>query len=62
MVIDTSALFAAIAEEADASVYRAAIISAPLRLISAVTLLESQIVLFSRTGAAIMALTSLRRI
>ena len=36
MVIDTSAIFAAIAGEPDSSVYRGAIISAPLRLISAV--------------------------
>ena len=50
MVIDTSAIFAAIAGEADRSVYRSAIISAPLRLISAVTLLETQIVLISRSG------------
>ena len=50
MVIDTSAIFAAIAGEPDSSVYRGAIISAPLRLISAVTLLETQIVLVSRSG------------
>jgi ribonuclease VapC len=50
MVIDTSAIFAAITGEADASIYRSAIISAPLRLISAVTFLEIQIVLVSRSG------------
>jgi ribonuclease VapC len=50
MVIDTSAIFAAIAGEPDSSVYRSAIISAPLRLISAVTRLETQIVLVSRSG------------
>ncbi len=50
MVIDTSAIFAAIAGEPDGSVYRGAIISAPLRLISAVTLLETQIVRVSRSG------------
>jgi ribonuclease VapC len=52
MVIDTSAIFAAIAGEPDSRVYRSAILSAPLRLISAVTMLETQIVLFSRSGAA----------
>ncbi len=51
MVIDTSAIFAAIAGEADSSIYRRAIVSAPLRLISAVTLLETQIVLMSRSGS-----------
>jgi len=51
MVIDTSAIFAAITGEPDSSVYRSAIISAPLRLISAVTLLETQIVLVSRSGS-----------
>jgi ribonuclease VapC len=52
MVIDTSAIFAAIAGEADSGVYRNAIISAPLRLISAVTLLETRIVLLSRSGSS----------
>ena len=52
MVIDTSAIFAAIAGEPDSMVYRSAILSAPLRLISAVTLLETQIVLLSRSGSA----------
>lgn len=51
MVIDTSAIFAAITRESDSGVYRNAIISAPLRLISAVTLLETQIVLVSRSGS-----------
>lgn len=51
MVIDTSAIFAAIAGEADSSVYRDAITSAPLRLISAATLLETQIVLVARSGS-----------
>jgi ribonuclease VapC len=52
MVIDTSAIFASIAGEPDSTVYRNAIISAPLRLISAVTLLETQIVLVSRSGSS----------
>ena len=50
MVIDTSAIFAAITGEADSAAYRSAIASAPVRLISAVMLLETQIVLFSRSG------------
>lgn len=50
MVIDTSAIFAAIAGEPDSAIYRRAIISAPQRLISAVTLLETRIVLASRMG------------
>jgi ribonuclease VapC len=50
MVIDTSAIFAAIGGEPDSGVYRSAVISAPVRLISAVTLLETQIVLTSRSG------------
>jgi ribonuclease VapC len=51
MVIDTSAIFASIAGEPDSSLYRNAIVSAPLRMISAITLLETQIVLFSRSGS-----------
>jgi ribonuclease VapC len=51
MVIDTSAIFAAIAGESDSGIYRSAIVSVPLRLISAVTLLETQIVLASRSGS-----------
>ena len=50
MVIDTSAIFAAITGEPDSGIYRNAITSAPSRLISAVTLLETQIVLASRSG------------
>lgn len=50
MVIDTSAIFATISGEPDSERYRGAIISAPLRLISSVTLLETQIVLASRHG------------
>jgi len=50
MVIDTSAIFAAIAGEPDAGLYRDAILSAPLRLMSAATLLETKIVLFARKG------------
>jgi ribonuclease VapC len=50
MVIDTSAIFAAVAGEPDSSIYRNAIVSSPMRLISWVTLLETQIVLMSRMG------------
>jgi len=42
MVIDTSAIFAAIAGEPDSATYRATIKSASIRLISAVTLLETR--------------------
>jgi ribonuclease VapC len=50
MVIDTSAIFAAIANEPEGESYRKAIKTAPVKLISAVTLLETRIVLFSRLG------------
>jgi ribonuclease VapC len=52
MVIDTSAIFAAVVGEADSGLYRNAIVSAPLRIISAITLLETEIVLFSRSGGS----------
>lgn len=52
MVIDTSAVVAAITGEPDSASYRRAILSARLWLISAVTLLETQIVLASRSGGA----------
>jgi ribonuclease VapC len=55
MVIDTSAIFAAIAGEADSATYREAIKTASIRLISAVTLLETRIVLFSRIGSDAIA-------
>src|SRR6266853_4672071 len=51
MVIDTSAIFAAIAGEPDSATYRTAIKTASIRLISTVTLLETRIVLFSRIGS-----------
>ena len=50
MVIDTSAIVAAIAGEPDHALYRDAIKAADIRLLSAVTLLETQIVLFARLG------------
>jgi ribonuclease VapC len=55
MVIDTSAIFAAIAGESDSALYRAAIKTASIRLISSVTLLETRIVLFSRIGPGAVA-------
>jgi ribonuclease VapC len=58
MVIDTSAIMAAIAGEPDEARYRDAIKTADIRLLSAVTMLEAQIVLFTRLGPA--AVTALR--
>jgi ribonuclease VapC len=55
MVIDTSAIFAAIAGEEDSGIYRSAILSAPVRLMSAVTLFETRIVLTSRGGSKAMS-------
>lgn len=60
MVIDTSAIIAAIAGEPDASSYREAIKNAQARLLSAVTMLEAQIVLFARLGPA--AVTEFERL
>lgn len=60
MVIDTSAIIAAIAGEPDGALYRDAIKPAERRSISAITLLETQIVLLARLGpAAIAALDEL---
>src|SRR5258708_13946664 len=56
MVIDTSAIFAAIAGEPDSPAYREAIKAAPVRLLSAVTMLEARIVLFARLGPAAIAI------
>jgi ribonuclease VapC len=56
MVIDTSAIFAAITGEADSGAYRASIKSAASPLISAITLLETRIVLFSRGGPGAIAI------
>jgi ribonuclease VapC len=55
MVIDTSAIFAAIAGESDSAMYRDAIKSTSIRLMSAVTLLETRVVLFSRIGSGAIA-------
>ena len=55
MVIDTSAIFAAIADESDSAMYRAAIKTASIRVMSSVTLVETRIVLFSRIGPGAIA-------
>jgi ribonuclease VapC len=60
MVIDTSAIMAAIAGEPDEARYRAAMKTADVRLLSAVTMLEAQIVLFARLGPA--AVTAFREL
>jgi len=57
MVIDTSAIMAAIAGEPDGPRYREAIRTAHVRLLSAVTMLEAEIVLFTRLGAAAVTLS-----
>jgi ribonuclease VapC len=55
MVLDTSAIVAAIAAEANAVRFRGAMLVAPTLAISAVTVLECRIVLQSRYGAAAVA-------
>jgi len=52
MVLDTSALVAALLDEPDAEEFRAAIDDDPTRLISAATLLETAIVIEARKGEA----------
>jgi ribonuclease VapC len=52
MVIDTSALVAILCNEADASLFEAALERDSTRLISAATLLESSIVIEARFGEA----------
>ena len=51
MVLDTSAIIASIANESDGSRYQAAMSNADGLLISAVTVLETKIVLFTRLGS-----------
>lgn len=51
MVVDTSAIVAALASEAEASRYREAMLSSPLVAMSAVSVLEARIVLESRYGS-----------
>lgn len=50
MVVDTSAIFAAVPAESDSALYKEAIERAPFSLISATTYLETRIVVFSRIG------------
>ena len=50
MVIDTSAIVAILSDEADAQLLERALVSDPVRLISAGTLLESGIVIETRLG------------
>jgi ribonuclease VapC len=50
MVLDTSAIIAAITNELDGSRYRAAMLEADSLLISAVAVLETKTVLFARLG------------
>jgi ribonuclease VapC len=50
MVLDTSAIVAAIANEEDSSRFRAAMFSAESLSISSVAVLETKIVLFARLG------------
>ncbi len=51
MILDTSAIVAAIAEEPDASRFQNAMLSAHALAVSSVTVLESRIVLHARFGA-----------
>jgi ribonuclease VapC len=50
MVLDTSAIIAAITNEEDSSRFRAAMLDAESLLISSVAVLETRIVLFARLG------------
>jgi ribonuclease VapC len=50
MVLDTSAIIAAITHEQDSSQFRAAMLGAESLLISSVAVLETKIVLFARLG------------
>ena len=51
MVLDTSAIIAAIANEQDGMRYRAAMLGGDSLLISAVVVLETKVVLFARLGS-----------
>jgi uncharacterized protein with PIN domain len=51
MVLDTSAIIAAITNEPDGPRYQAAMLGAENLLISAVAVLETKIVLFARLGS-----------
>jgi ribonuclease VapC len=56
MVLDTSAIIAAVANEPDAPRYRAAMLGADTLSMSAVAVLETRIVLFARLGAGAVEL------
>lgn len=55
IVVDTSALVAILLGEPDAATYRAAMMNADRRIVSAVSLLEAGIVLRSRQGPVAVA-------
>ncbi len=55
MVVDTSAIVAAVTYEPDAVLYREAMLSAEAVFMSAVTAMETRIVLFSRHGSEAVA-------
>lgn len=52
IVLDTSALVAILTDEPERRVFNEAIEGAPVRLLSAATLLEAKMVLFARYGGA----------
>ena len=52
IVLDTSALFAILTDEPERRAFNEAIERAPVRLLSAATLLEAKMVLFARHGGA----------
>jgi ribonuclease VapC len=51
MVVDTSAIVASVANEADCTRFRDAMRGAPLLAMSSVSVLETRVVLYSRYGA-----------
>lgn len=55
MILDTSAIIAAITREPDGPEFRKAMFNAPSLAISSVTVLETRIVLYSRHGAEAVA-------
>jgi ribonuclease VapC len=56
MVLDTSAIIAAVTNEPDSTRYRKAILEADTRLISSIAVLETRIVLLSRLGSTALRL------
>lgn len=59
MVIDTSALIAILQKEREARSFTRAIVLAPRRLVSVVTALEAEMVVFGRVGEDGVALLEL---